>query len=209
MFLHNCRKPPANRQLATLTTDELDFELKCTFKLIQQTFYAQELHDLTSQKEVSCASSLRTLHPFIDKEGILRAGGGGRFQQSTLLYQFMHQVILPYSFHFTKPVVSCDHFRLLHAGSQLLIASLRENYRIPRNRNIVKTVIHHNLPCYRYKAKASQQLVSELPSLSVRPARSFLNIGVDYAGPLSIRLSRPASKHISKGYIAIFEYFVI
>jgi hypothetical protein len=94
--------------------------------LIQQNFYAQELHDLTNQQEVSSTSSLRALHPFIDKEGILRVGG--RLQQSALSYQSMHQVILPPNCHFTKLVVSSEHFRLLHAGSQLLIVSIRETY---------------------------------------------------------------------------------
>jgi hypothetical protein len=73
-FLHNCRQPPANRQLATLTTNELYNTLKCCIKLIQQNSYAQELHDLTTQQENSSTSSLKALHPFIDKEGILRVG---------------------------------------------------------------------------------------------------------------------------------------
>src|SRR5215510_14174456 len=178
----------------------------CCIKLIQQNSYAQELQDLTNLQEVSSTSSLKSLHPFVDKEGILRVGG--RLQQSTLPYQSMHQIILPPNQHFTKLVVSSEHSRLLHAGPQLLIASLRETYWIPRIRNIVKTVIHQCLPCYRYKVQASQQLMSELPSLRVQPARPFLTTGVDYARPVSIRLGSPRSKQISKGYIAIFVCFV-
>ena len=82
------------------------------------------------QQEVAASSSLKTLHPFIDKEGLLRVGG--RLQQSTLPYQTMHQMILPSNHHFTKLVVSAEHIRLHHAGPQLLIASLREKYWIPR-----------------------------------------------------------------------------
>ena len=37
------------------------------------------------QQEVAASISLKTLHPFIDKEGLLRVGG--RLQQSTLPYQ--------------------------------------------------------------------------------------------------------------------------
>jgi len=50
--------------------------------------------------------------------------------------------------------------------------------------------------------------MGELPSLRVRPARPFLTTGIDYAGPISIRLGPPRSKQISKGYIAIFVCFV-
>jgi len=65
------------------------------------------------QQEVSASSSLKTLHPFIVKEGLLRVGG--RLQQSTLSYQTMHQMILPSNHHCTKLVVSAEHIRLHHA----------------------------------------------------------------------------------------------
>jgi len=83
----------------------------------------------------------------------------------------------------------------------------RENYWIPRIRNLVKTVIHHCLTCYKFKAQATQQLMGELPSPRVQPSRPFLTTGIDYAGPISLRLGTPRSKTITKGYIAIFVCF--
>jgi len=90
--------------------------------MVQQISNAQEMKNLMEQQEVAANSSLKTLHPFIDKEGLLRAGG--RLQQSMLPYQTMHQMSLPSNHHFTKLVVSAEHIRLHHAGPQLLIASL-------------------------------------------------------------------------------------
>jgi len=90
--------------------------------MVQQISYAQEMKNLMEQQEVAASSSLKTLHPFIDKEGLLRVGG--RLQQSTLPYQTLHQMILPSNHHFTKLVVSAEHIRLQHVGPQLLIASL-------------------------------------------------------------------------------------
>jgi hypothetical protein len=165
-----------NRLTSVLQTQEVDNALMCCIKLTQQTCYQQELRDLTGQHEVSSHSSLKALHPFINHEGILRVGG--RLQKSTLPFQSIHQVILPANHHFTK-LVSSEHYRLLHAGPQLLIASLRERYWIPKLWNMVKTVMHHCLTCYRHKVQASQQLMSELPSIRVRPARPFLTTGVD------------------------------
>jgi len=158
------------------------------------------------QHEVAASSSLKTLHPFIEKEGLLRVGG--RLQQSTLPYRTMHQIILLSNHHFTKLVVSAEHIRLHHAGPQLLIASLRERYWIPRIRNLVKTVIHQCLTCYRFKAQATQQLMGELPSTRVQSSRPFLTTCVDYAGPISLRLGPQCSKTITKGSIAIFVCFV-
>jgi len=158
------------------------------------------------QQEVAGSSSLKTLHPFIDKEGLLRVGG--RLQQSTLPYQTKHQIILPLNHHFTKLGVSAEHIRLHHAGPQLLIASLRERYWIPRIRILVRTVIHQCITCYRFKAQATQQLMGELPSTRIQTLRPFLTTGLDYAGPISLRLGPPRSKCNTKGYIAIFVCFV-
>jgi len=200
-FISNCRNPKANR----LSTQDLDQALTCCVKMVQQISYAQEMKNLMEQQEVSATSSLKTLHPFIDKEGLLRVGG--RLQQSMLPYQTMHQMNLPSNHHFTKLVVSAEHLRL-HAGPQLVIASLREKYWIPRIRNLVKTVIHQCLTCCRFKAQATQQLMGELPSTRVQTSRPFLTTGMDYAGPILLRLGPPRSKTITKGYLAIFLCFV-
>jgi len=110
-------------------------------------------------------------------------------------------MILPANLHFKNLIVSADHIRILHAGS-LIIASLREKYWIPRIRNLVKTVIHLCFTCYKLKAEATQQFMCELPSARVQPSRPFFNTGVDYAGPISLRVGTPSSKTIIKGYIA-------
>jgi transposase InsO family protein len=49
--------------------------------------------------------------------------------------------------------------------------------------------------------------MGELPSSRVQPLRPFLTTGIDYAGPVSLRLGTTRSKTITKGYIAIFVGF--
>jgi len=164
--------------------------------------YAQEFKELGEKHVVAVNSSLKTLHPFLDKEGLLRVGG--RLQHYTLPYQTRHRMILPSNHHFSMLIVSAEHIRLLHAGSQLLIASLREKYWNPRIRNLVKTVIHQCLAYYKLKAQANQQFMGELPSTRVKQSRPFLNTEVDYAGPISLRVGTPRSKTVIKGYIAKF-----
>jgi len=61
--------------------------------------------------------------------------------------------------------------------------------------------------CYRFKAQATHQLLGELPSARVQPSRPFLTTGVDYTGPISLKLGTSRSKIITKGYIAIFVCF--
>jgi hypothetical protein len=203
--LYNCKQQFANRRTTPLTTQEVHQALLCCVKLVQQAAYSKELSELSELHEVSKTSNIKSLHPFTDKEGILRVGG--RLQQSDLPYQTMHQIILPHNYHLTKLIVLHEHIRLHHAGPQLLIASLRNNYWIPKIKNTVRMVIHQCLTCYRLKVQASQQLVGQLPSSRVRPSRAFETAGVDYAGPVMIKQGSPRSKSTIKGYIAIFVCF--
>ena len=154
------------------------------------------------KQEVSDSSFLKKLHPFIDKEGLLRVEGA--LQQFHLPYQTMQQMIFPSNHQFTKLVASVEHISLHHSGPQILIALQRERYWLPRVRNLVKTIIHHYLACYRFKAQATQQLMGELPSARVQSSWPFLTTVVDYAGPISLRLGPPPSKTITKVYIAMF-----
>jgi len=50
--------------------------------------------------------------------------------------------------------------------------------------------------------------MGQLPSTRVQPARPFTTTGVDYAGPIMLRLGSTRSKQTTKGYIAIFVCFV-
>ena len=70
-FIHHCRQSKANRQATTLSTQDLDQALTCCVKMVQHISYTQEMKDLTEQQEVASSSSLKTPHPFIDKEGLL------------------------------------------------------------------------------------------------------------------------------------------
>ena len=56
--------------------------LNCCVKIVQLISYAHEIKNLMEEQDDAASSSLKTLHPFIDKQGLLRVGG--RLQQSTL-----------------------------------------------------------------------------------------------------------------------------
>ena len=66
----------------------------------------KKIKDLREQQEVASGSSLKPLHQFIDKEGLLRVGG--RLQQSTLPYKDMRQIILRSNHPSTKHTCPLD-----------------------------------------------------------------------------------------------------
>jgi len=124
-FSHNA-KNPSLRRTGYLTGTELRDALHACIKIAQQQIYAQEISDLSKKGQVSAKSQLQPLHPFLDKEGYLRVGG--RWQHSHLPYDSKHQLILPPVHHITELIIMNEHLRLLHAGPQLLSASLRQQY---------------------------------------------------------------------------------
>lgn len=46
--------------------------------------------------------------------------------------------------------------------------------------------------------------MGELPSVRVIPSRPFLHSGVDYAGPINLRVSKGRGHKSYKGYICLF-----
>ena len=75
-------------------------------------------------------------------------------------------------------------------------------------RNFVRTVIHQCLTCYRFNAQRTQHFMRVPPSTLVQTSKISHTTCVDYAGPISLRLGPPHRKTITKGYIAIFVFFV-
>jgi len=66
----------------------------------QQISYAQKMRNLMKQPDVTASSFLKTLQPFIEKEGLLRVEG--KLQQFPLPYQTTQQMILPSNHRFTN-----------------------------------------------------------------------------------------------------------
>jgi hypothetical protein len=98
-------------------------------------------------------ADLQPLHPLLDKEAYLRVGG--RLQHSRIPYDSKHQLTLPPAHHFTEMIIMNEHLRLLHAGPQLLSASLRQQYWIPRMKQVIRPVLHRCLQYFKLKAAVS------------------------------------------------------
>ena len=178
-FSRNARNLSSKRA-GYLTSIELRDALRACIKIARQEIYAQEMNGLCKKGHVSSKSQLQPLHPFVDKEDYLRVGG--RLQYSHRPYDSYYQLILLPAHHLTELIILNEPLRLLHAGPQLLSAFLRQQYQIPRIKQVILPVLHRCLPCFKLKDAASQQLIGQLPLARVTVARPFLNTAVDYVG---------------------------
>lgn len=151
-------------------------------------------------------SQLLSLCPFVDTDGIVRVGG--RINAATLPYKSKHKIILPPTARITQLILSDVHSNLLHAGVQLMMAHIRQDFWIPRARSVIRQFVHSCVPCFRQRRKICEQQMGNLPSQRLSPGRAFLNSGVDYVGPINLKTSAIRNCKIVKGYIAVFVCLV-
>jgi hypothetical protein len=66
-----------------------------------------------------------------------------------ITYDEQHPIVLPPEHHITKLLVIEEHQRLLHAGAQLVLASLRAKFWIRMGCNVVRHVLNKCLRCFK------------------------------------------------------------
>ncbi|XP_055912003.1 uncharacterized protein LOC129946017 [Eupeodes corollae] len=200
-IVHIClKKLPMNHLIELLTTSELQNATFNCIRAAQKQMFPEEIQNLI--KHPSSSKHFGSLHPFIDRNGILRVGG--RLQNSNLQFEQQHPVILKPEHVFSKLLIWEAHEKTLHGGLQQMVTNLRTKYWILNLKRSVKKYIHKCVICFRFKAKPMQQLMGNLPAVRVRVSRPFTHTGVDYAGPIEVKSWKGRGGKIYKGYFAIF-----
>jgi len=112
-FIYNTRNSNGKKG-GDLTVDETEEALLQCVRRTQEVFYLDELQDLKAGRPVKKNNKLLPLHPFVDKDGLIRVGG--RLQAEVLDYDQKHQVIITSKCHLSKLFAQHEHTRLLHGG---------------------------------------------------------------------------------------------
>ncbi|XP_029155164.1 uncharacterized protein LOC114928246 [Nylanderia fulva] len=206
-YIHRLRHPIVLRQRfktnsAALTADECQKAKEFWLKRIQENVFPLERDALLNNQKISSRSALLTLNPFIGDDQLIRVGG--RLSHASIPFTAKHPVILA-SHPLIKLIIRHAHLRSLHAGTQLTLATLQQEFWILRARTLIKSVIHQCVACTREKAVHPVQLMGNLPSVRVNaPTRAFLHCRLDYAGPVSLRALSGRGRSATKAYIALF-----
>ncbi|XP_056641535.1 uncharacterized protein LOC130448272 [Diorhabda sublineata] len=204
-FASNCKRSVKLRNLGELTLEEINIA-KCTLiKSVQYKNFKPEIDKLKSGKQISRKSKLLPLSPFLDSENILRIGG--RLNKSDLFYNQRHQIILPCKDYFTELIVNHEHKRLFHAGTQTVLATIRNEFWPLSGRQAIRRVLRKCVKCFRVQPTGLIQKMGELPSSRVNPSKPFHTVGIDYAGPYLIKDSKLRNKKYIKSYICLFICF--
>ncbi|XP_055680362.1 uncharacterized protein LOC129788386 [Lutzomyia longipalpis] len=150
--------------------------------------------------------TLNSLTPFVDPKGLIRVGG--RLENADIPYQAKHPILLPKS-KLSELIVQQEHLRLLHAGPNLLLATLRQRVWPLDGRNLTRKIVHSCVRCSRANPRPLHQLMGDLPSPRVNFESAFHAVGIDFAGPIYYRPAIPRGAiarklGLIKAYIAVF-----
>jgi len=74
-FMYNCRHLKSERRIGTLLVEEIKQPRKFWIRTSQAESFPQEVAALKSKQHVSSKSKLVSPSPFLDEDGIVRAGG--------------------------------------------------------------------------------------------------------------------------------------
>jgi hypothetical protein len=128
---------------------------------------------------------------------------GGRLQNILLSYDEKHPIMLSRKSRLTTLIINHAHRQTMHGGDSQTLAFLRRKYWIIDGKNSVRTHIHQCIICFRFRTKASEQIMGLFPPERVRPSSPFTHLATKsihsriYSGPESIhRTQRIASNNM-------------
>ncbi|XP_075167783.1 uncharacterized protein LOC142239930 [Haematobia irritans] len=195
-----------HRDSTSISTSEVLIVQDRLISMTQKAIFPNEYLALSAKKQISSSSTISSLNPFLDAEGIIRISG--RLVSSPALsYNERHPILLPYNCRFSRLLVKFIHEVSVHGGNQLVLRILRSKYWIIKAKNLIKTTINKCKPCVIYKHKCQKQLMSALPPERAETSRPFTHTGVDFAGPFDIKHYTGRCCRITKGYVCVFVCF--
>jgi hypothetical protein len=115
---------------------------------------------LKQRKELSIHSNLRCLSPFLDNEGVSR--GDDRLKNTSFSQDRKHPLLLQKRYRLTELILLQEHFNRLHAGTQLMLATLQRRYWIIGGRDLVRQFVTKCVTYYRHHHVTPQ--IANLPA---------------------------------------------
>ena len=205
----NCENlnDPKFELTVSLTAKELNDALLDIVRFVQHDVFAEEIEILHNHdnfddlfqlgaksqlRKSGRLNSLRKLSPVV-VNGIMYVGG--RLQKSPLTVDEKHQIILPSDHHFTKLIIDYYHKREGHCGTLHVLSAVRERFWVIKGQSTVRKTLTDCRICRFWKAKPGEQIMAPLPAERVTPGNAaFSHVGVDYMGPLMVKLGRSTVK---------------
>lgn len=187
-FSNNC-KSRNDKITGPLSVEEMEVAEVSVLKIIQKNAFPV----LTDPK-------LLSLRPFQAPDGLIRLKT--KISNRPDYPDFRNPILLPKNHPIVERLIMGMHTKHCHAGTQSLLAIMREKFWILGGRKTIRSITARCMKCKRQDAKSFQTSAPPLPVERVRDAAAFEVTGVDLAGPLYL-------KNGKKCWICLFTCGVI
>lgn len=168
---HRCKKPHTAEELLKAET----LIIKC----VQTETYSREFSCLDAGKNISKDSALRKLNPYVDKDGLLRIGGG-RLNQSMLDAKEKLPLVIPGRSYIAKLIVRHYHEKVKHQGCVFTEGSIRSaGFWIIGARRSINGTLHKCIICNKLCGRAAEQKMADLPPNCLSTEPPFIYVGLD------------------------------
>ncbi|XP_055527233.1 uncharacterized protein LOC129719850 [Wyeomyia smithii] len=209
-FSHNASKKQP-KLIGQLQQSELRAAETMIIKQAQRETYQDEIAALLfeapnkpNQKNIGKDSSIYQLVPILDEKGVLREQG--RFGAAKVSYNVRHPKILPRKHQITELLVDRYQREYHHDNAETVTNEIRQLYTIPRLRLVVKKVFRDCQLCKVRQAKPMVPLMAPLPKARLaHHEKAFTYTGVDYFGPLVVKMGRSNVKR----WVALFTCLTV
>ena len=130
---------------------------------------------------------------FLDERKLWRCGG--RLQNADLPYAAKHPILLSKTHHLTRLLIREAHIRVQHNGVRETLTEVRSKFWIICGRSVVRMVIHKCVTCKRFEGRPYHTpRQPPLPDFRVTESPPFTYTGVDFAGPMFVRIKESSQK---------------
>lgn len=182
--------------------DELIWSREFIFKQAQFECFPEEMVTLArnevvpepKRRDIRKSSPLYSLSPILDENGLMRLRG--RLDAANIPYEMKRPIILPRQSRITRLLVLDIHKTYHHRNVGTVINELRQQFYIPRIRQVVNSVRTND--CQHCKVRHVRPQPPEMGNLPFgRLAigfRPFTYTGIDYYGPMLVKVGRSTCK---------------
>lgn len=156
---------------------------KIVLRAVQLDAFSKELACLTKEGCVPKDSSIISLGPFLDSDGVMRVGGRLR-KAAHLVSNEKNPIILPSKNHVSKLIAIHCHETVKHQGRHFTEGQIRsEGYC---GKRLVSSIVFNCVPCRKLRGRFEYQRMADLPADRLEESPPFTYVGVDVFGPWSV-----------------------
>ncbi len=202
-FHHNSKLRKDDRQiLPVLQSSEVSKAKKTLIKLAQQCSFVGVFSLIRQGKTLPQGHSLRHHLLDITDEGLLTVTS--RVRKKTDTSQPLHLILLSSKSRLTILLLRTLHKTYGHPGISALSSILGYTYFIPGLRNLLKGISRSCANCQKAYSQTLSHQMGLLPAKRTAPAPPFVSVGIDFAGPFTIRRGYTRKPTLIKCYVVVF-----